>query len=594
MNRSTAIRARNRMTILAGFLVFISIFLLSFDTAIIQENNQNDPRFGVAEAFWSPEEAAELGVGWERILFYWREIQPQGPDDWNTLHVREEWLDDAERNDREVVGLLKNTAPWASEDGTEAGVPVGLDLPIDDPDNYWANYARRIAQYYGPLNVHNWIIWNEPEITSDTYGFEFAGSVEEYYRLLKVAYQVIKEEDPQATIHLAGVTWWHDQTFLRRLFEVALADPEAGENDWFFDVISLHIYFRPETVYSIIQEVQALQDAYGIDKPIWLNETNAPPNRDPLWPVDRPAFTVDLDQQAWFIAQATALAFSAGTERIAIYKLADVMLPEGAESFGLLRQDSSRRPAYAAYATAIEYLDNFSQVTLKQHPHYYVATFSSPGFITRVAWARTVQEVTLRFPALSDEATLVDVTGNSATITGEDGEYLIALQPAVCHDDCLIGGAPVYIVEEYEVDDILQIETAIAFSGVEPTLVALSTATRFLTSTPVPTFTSIATTSSTPTTSPLPSPSPTETQEPQINVTIEASDNDQDEDPLAIPSSAPANTPSESPPSQTDAINTAEEDIPGTKLDDYLGIIFLLVAMLLLAFLVIFINRRRT
>ena len=29
------------------------------------------------------EEAVELGVGWERILFYWREIQPTGPEDWN-------------------------------------------------------------------------------------------------------------------------------------------------------------------------------------------------------------------------------------------------------------------------------------------------------------------------------------------------------------------------------------------------------------------------------------------------------------------------------------------------------------------------------
>ena len=53
-----------------------------------------DPHFGLTEAFWQPQEAAELGVGWERILFYWREIQPTGPDDWNTLHVMEEWLDD--------------------------------------------------------------------------------------------------------------------------------------------------------------------------------------------------------------------------------------------------------------------------------------------------------------------------------------------------------------------------------------------------------------------------------------------------------------------------------------------------------------------
>ena len=46
-----------------------------------------DPRFGVIEAFWQPEEAAALPVGWDRILFYWNEIQPTGPDDWNTLHV---------------------------------------------------------------------------------------------------------------------------------------------------------------------------------------------------------------------------------------------------------------------------------------------------------------------------------------------------------------------------------------------------------------------------------------------------------------------------------------------------------------------------
>jgi hypothetical protein len=49
-----------------------------------------DPRFGAVESFWAPNEAAELGVGFDRILFYWNEIQPNGPGDWNTLHVLEE------------------------------------------------------------------------------------------------------------------------------------------------------------------------------------------------------------------------------------------------------------------------------------------------------------------------------------------------------------------------------------------------------------------------------------------------------------------------------------------------------------------------
>jgi len=76
-----------------------------------QAQSSPDPRFGIVEAFWSPEDAAELGPGWERILFYWREIQPNGPDDWNTLHVREEWLTQANAQGRTVVGLIKNTAP---------------------------------------------------------------------------------------------------------------------------------------------------------------------------------------------------------------------------------------------------------------------------------------------------------------------------------------------------------------------------------------------------------------------------------------------------------------------------------------------------
>ena len=65
-----------------------------------------DPRFGAIESFWAPAEAAELNVGWERILFYWSEIQPTGPDDWNTLHVLEEWLNEANAQQRTVLGLL--------------------------------------------------------------------------------------------------------------------------------------------------------------------------------------------------------------------------------------------------------------------------------------------------------------------------------------------------------------------------------------------------------------------------------------------------------------------------------------------------------
>ncbi|MFZ0547626.1 MAG: hypothetical protein WAM60_19420, partial [Candidatus Promineifilaceae bacterium] len=437
------------MTRHAALSILILFLLVNIAPAVVpspvqaQPQTLPDPRFGATEAFWAPEDAAELDIGWERILFYWRELQPTGPDDWNTLHVLEEWLNEANAQGRTVVGLLKNTALWASEDGTEAGLPRGLYLPIDDPDNLWANFLRRVAQYYSVRGVHHWIIWNEPEIDPGVFGFEFDGSAEDYYQLLKVAYQVMKAEDPQAVIHLAGLTWWHDPDFLNKLFLAMTSDPEARANNFYFDVLSLHIYFRVETLETIISSVRAIEDRWGIDKPIWINETNTSPNRDPLWPIVRPQFQVDLEQQAWFIIQATSLAFASGAESVSVYKMMDVLLPPGGEPFGLLRPDFSRRPAYDAYRTTIKYLRDFrGQPDLEKTADYYVVTFFRPEGITRVLWARNSAVITLQLPALTASATLVGVTGEEQQISAQGGVYNLVLDAARCYGECLTGGRP--------------------------------------------------------------------------------------------------------------------------------------------------------
>jgi hypothetical protein len=130
--------------------VAVALTMTPSATPVPSQTPVVDTRFGMVEAFWEPEEAADLQVGWDRILFLWHEIQPTGPDDWNTLHVLEEWLVDAEENGRSIVGLLKSTPPWAAVSEPYAGTPRGLYLPIDDPDNLWANYVRRVAEYYAP------------------------------------------------------------------------------------------------------------------------------------------------------------------------------------------------------------------------------------------------------------------------------------------------------------------------------------------------------------------------------------------------------------------------------------------------------------
>lgn len=411
-----------------------------------------DPRFGAIESFWAPAEAAELGVGFERILFYWNEIQPGGPNDWNTLHVREEWLAEARANGREVLGLLKNTPNWATDGEFASGVPRGLYLPIDDPGNLWANYVRRVGQYYAPLGVHNWIVWNEPDIAPNVYGHEFSGSTEDYYQLMKVTYQVMKQVDPQAKIHIGGMTHWHDPGYLREFLQVVVSDPEAAENNYFFDVITYHIYFRPETISGIVGNGYAVQQQLGITpaKGVWINETNARPSMDPEWPVEVQAFHIDLEQQAWYIPQAYALGFYAGASRIAVYKLIDINMSPGDESWGLIRPyDFSKRPAFESYKNTIKHLAGFQYpIRREQSGNHYLFTFSRPQGVTRIMWARNQAAVTLNVPALAESGVLVDpVTGAETAVTPEGGFYNIRLDGARCHVECLMGGPPVFLVE---------------------------------------------------------------------------------------------------------------------------------------------------
>lgn len=551
-------RRRWRLLLLVGGL-FIGLTLTLAQPA--GSAQAPDPRFGIVESFWVPEEAAALDAGWERILFYWREIQPTGPEDWNTLHVYEEWLRAAEQQGQPVIGLLKNTPLWATDANSEAGLPRGLYLPLDDPENLWANFVRDIARYYGARGVHHWIIWNEPEIAPGVYGHEFAGSVEDYVRLLKVAYLVMKAEDPQAVIHLAGLTWWHDPAYVGELLAAITSDPDAAANDYFFDVISLHIYFRSETVRQILLAVTDLQAAQGLNKPIWINEMNASPNLDPAWPVTRPAFQVDLNQQAWFIVQATALGFASGAGSIGIYKLLDISLPPGGESFGLLRPDKSRRPAFYAYQTTIAQLRDFTAVGLEEAPGYYVVTFQRPQGVTRVIWARTRTDVTLVLPALGDYGSLLAATGeplDSPLVV--DAHYLLTLPGARCAAaPCEIGGAPLFLVEP---------------GAVAPNVTEVAP---FLPPSPTPTPSATPSPSPPPSATPSPSPTPLPSATPPATATL-----------------APAsNTPS---PTQTIAVQPAAtralpQAAPG-GIDDTIGL-FALAAAVLVALVVALTARSR-
>jgi hypothetical protein len=305
--------------------------------------------------------------------------------------------------------------------------------------------------------VYHFIVWNEPDIAPDTYGFEFEGALEDYFRLLQVAYLAAKEGNPAAVIHLAGTTYWHDvnegqRLYMDRLLERITQDPDAAASGYYFDVFSLHIYFRTDTVYDIVRQAHALLDRYGlVDKRIWINETNAAPTDDPQWPVERPVYQLDLEQQAAFLVQAAALGLAAGAERIAVYKLYDQALPPGGESFGILSPaDQQPRPAYTAWQTAARYFGDAISAERAQSAHADVVRLAHPnGRQTLVAWARTEADAGIEISATGDRAQLLDPYGTTALLLPENGVYRLTLPGARCNDvdGCAVGGPPLIFIQ---------------------------------------------------------------------------------------------------------------------------------------------------
>jgi hypothetical protein len=439
----------------------LAVLALTAPPTLSAEAQIPDRRFGLIEPHDAPERADELGVGWGRARFHWGKIQPHGPAEWIEAELSADELAHELASGREVIGLLIGMPDWARD---EDDLPRGLYLPIDDPGNTWANFVREAATRYRG-QIDHWIIWNEPDVWDTEHpGYTWAGDEADYVRLLKVAYLTAKEANPDAVIHLGAVSHWWDvlygrELYFRRSLDALVDDPDAADNDYYYDAITLHLYFNPATVYELLELYSSIQDEYGIDKPIWLVETNAAPSTDPTWPVAEPTFNVSLLEQAAYMPQGLSLALAGGAERVGIYKLIDTPGDYAAnpEPFGLIRGDGSPRPAFQTAHVAIEQLAGAEQVTWTARHVVSQVVVEKPGQVIRLLWSRVPFAQTVQIPALDGSATAVDMWGNTSTLTPTDGTYTLTLFGGECRqttgDYCMIGGAPVYVVEDVSLDE---------------------------------------------------------------------------------------------------------------------------------------------
>lgn len=448
-------------------------------------------RFGVIESYEDPAAADRLGVAWTRVRFQWAEVQPDGPDDWRPP-LDDDALDMELDAGREVVGLLIGIPEWARD---RRGLPRGLDRPFDDPGNAWAVFVgEAVSRYAG--RIDRWIIWNEPDIDdADAPGHTWDGNIEDFAQLQRVAYLAARAANPKAVIHLGAFTYFWQPDYFHRFLSALDADPQAAANDYYFDVATAHLYFQPNAVYNVLFAFHKVLAAHGLDKPIWLVETNAPPMDDPYWTVPNWTLAVTLNEQAAFVPQAIAAALSAGAERIAVYKLKDTPDDRAAnpEPFGLLRWDNSRRPAFDTYRVAIRLLDGVTAAERERWDAVAQVRLAQPGQTTTVLFARLPGPQTARVRATAATAELVDMWGQTETIVARGGYFTVRLPGALCvqtiADYCMIGGTTYYLIQAVDAGAGTATAASTPRPPATPQPTRAATPTRSPSATPEPTAT---------------------------------------------------------------------------------------------------------
>jgi len=418
-------------------------------------------RFGAVDAWQDGQRADELGVRWSRLMFPWQRVQRVGPQEWWPA-ISDDIINDEVKRGRKLVGVLVNTPDWASSGvgRTLTSPPKNLNLPIDSPDNYWAQYVRRSAAAYRG-RIDTWVVWNEPDVWDPEHpGYTWSGSVEDFYQLQKVAYLAARKGNPNAKVLLPGLTYFWDvrgnkPQYFQRLLDVAVKDPDGPANGWFFDAAVLQLYNEPELLYRVPNEYRKIMNDRGIDKPIWVNETNVAPWDDFDRPLTRAHFRADGEEQSSYLIQAYAVALAAGVERISVYKLRDdADWQFGWESYGMVRADRSVRPAGQALAMVSKLFTGVLRGVYRPSDAVGVVTLAKADERVTVLWAKTPRPATVNLGAVASGATIYARDGSSQSVDAVGGKYRLELHGAT-HNTVegkpnvyQIGGAPLIVVEK--------------------------------------------------------------------------------------------------------------------------------------------------
>ncbi len=406
---------------------------------------------GVVEADQELAQAKSLGIGWTRVPLPWPSLETSNGD-W---HFHYKYFDKRLlrlASDGIVpVGVVTGVPAWASIHPSQAphGVPQGLALPLNNPNNYWGQYMYNLALHYAGL-INTWIIGNEITVPKGPL-HTFNGTPMQMAKMIRVAYYAVKAANPAATILPPADPYWYDKG---RTTDTLLTDlaslPGAKANHDFIDGLDLNLYNTLQWNGAVFGYYRQILNTHGLESlPIWLSETNAATNA----PMDQ---GLTPHEQADFLIEnlADSLAYSPHVE---VYEMRTN--PRGRVNYGLVTLNGATGPAYTAVQTITHALAGTQFMSQSVLPIEWravsrpaVVTFGGVRRLVQVVWDQGFEPTTVSLPAYARTATVISAEGTAHTVAQTHGLFVLPLAPAQLHSakapaNAPVGGPPLIVVQ---------------------------------------------------------------------------------------------------------------------------------------------------
>jgi hypothetical protein len=302
----------------------------------------------------SLQDAENLGAQYVRVDLAWEDYQSTSAAFAPDFTRFDRVVSAANAHGLKILATVDFPPVWARESSCS---PVSACPPAED--SQYAEFAAKAAARYAPQGVHDWEIWNEPNIPSWSPGPDPAA----YAKLLSKTAQAIHAVDSQAYVMMGGLAAQQPHPGIPYLSPADFI-VDVAKDGGFTDVqaVAYHPYpGQPDAMTSSTIEaidsspdniVSALSRSGHPKLAVWITETGSsvPFALEP----NASAAKIAQQEDGQALAATNLVSALAHTPDVAaMFWFDDEDLLSQRLVYGLHRADGTARPAFAALKKAI-------------------------------------------------------------------------------------------------------------------------------------------------------------------------------------------------------------------------------------------------